>query len=85
MVLQFLKQEISEVSTNIFTLHDYRSVFLTFIRAPDEGLAESKHVVYWRNFKTNGRVCKQTHTAVCQAVFIVIVTEVTHRDDPSKS
>jgi hypothetical protein len=65
-------------------LYDYRSVFLTFIHVPDDGWAEPKHVVYWYNFRTNVIMCKQIHAVVCQTVFIIIVTEVTHQDDPSK-
>jgi hypothetical protein len=45
---------------------------LTFIHIPDDGSAEPKHVVYWHNFRTNGTVCKQIRTVVCQTVFIII-------------
>jgi hypothetical protein len=61
--------------TNVFTRYDQRSVFLTFIHVPVDCLAGPKHVVYWHNFRTNGIVCKQIHTVVCQTVFIIIVIE----------
>jgi hypothetical protein len=41
-------------------------------------------VFFAHNFRTNVIVCKQIHTVVCQTVFIIIVTEVTPRDDTSK-